>query len=142
MLVALAEVDSLAVRPTEDLDLDVVWAREELLEVDRVVAEGALRLGPGRGERRSKVLRAIDTAHALAAAACDRLDEQRKADAARRRGRLVVVHRLGARHDGHARRDDRRARPGLVAHGLDRRGRRADPRETGSLDLTREAHVF
>jgi hypothetical protein len=39
--VALAEVDDVAVRVAEDLELDVARALEVLLDVDGAVAEGA-----------------------------------------------------------------------------------------------------
>ena len=43
--VALAHVDAVAVAVDRDLDLDVAVLVEPLLEVERVVAEGGLRLG-------------------------------------------------------------------------------------------------
>ncbi len=42
--VALADVDAVAVAVDDDLDLDVAVVLEPLLEVERVVAEGGLRL--------------------------------------------------------------------------------------------------
>ena len=48
---ALAEVDDVAVRVGEHLDLDVPGARDEPLEEQRVVAERARRLAAARGQR-------------------------------------------------------------------------------------------
>ena len=48
--VAFAEGDDVAVRVSEDLDLDMPGAAHELLEVDLVVAEGGQGLVAGGGE--------------------------------------------------------------------------------------------
>ena len=52
--VALAEVDAVAVAVDDDLDLDVAVLVEPLLEVERVVAEGGLRLGAADAQRRPR----------------------------------------------------------------------------------------
>ena len=49
--VALAEMDDVAVRVGEDLDLDVAGAHHGLLQDQLARAEGVLRLGARRGER-------------------------------------------------------------------------------------------
>ena len=49
--VALAQVDDVAVAVAEDLDLDMARALDELLDVERAVAERRLRLGRSRIER-------------------------------------------------------------------------------------------
>ena len=49
--VALAEMDGAAVAVAEHLDFDVARPREIFFQIDRVVAEGGLRLGAGGGER-------------------------------------------------------------------------------------------
>ena len=46
--VALEEVDGLAVQIRQNLDLQVAGATDEALEVDVVLAEGGVRLAPGR----------------------------------------------------------------------------------------------
>ncbi len=57
---ALEEVHGVPVGVGQDLDLDVARARDRLLEVDAVVAEGALRLAAGArdGRRRARRRRA------------------------------------------------------------------------------------
>ena len=78
--VALAEVDAVAVRIEQDLDLDVATALDEALEDEPVVTEGGRRLAPGGGERVGQAAGLADGAHPLAAAAGRRLDEEREAD--------------------------------------------------------------
>ena len=70
------------------------------LDQNGVVAEGAPRLGPGRGQRLGEALGRVDPAHPLAAAAGDRLDENRPADLGRRRRqhRVGLVGAVIARH--------------------------------------------
>jgi hypothetical protein len=46
---ALAQVDAVAVRIAEDLDLDVARLLDELLDEDAVVAEAVARLVAARG---------------------------------------------------------------------------------------------
>ena len=90
----------------EQLDLDVARPREAALEVDAGVAEGGARLrARGRGSPPSRSAGIVDDPHALAAAAGDRLDQQRVADRAGRRG---DVRRPGRRRRAAAR---CRARP-------------------------------
>ena len=74
--VALAEVDAVAVAVEQDLDLDVAGALEEPLEDEPVVVEGGLGLASGGGEVGREAVGEADRAHALAAAAGRRLDEQ------------------------------------------------------------------
>ena len=99
--VALAEVDAVAVRIEEKLDLDVTGAVSEALEEDAVVAEARPRprrrasaSASGRSSGRST------RAHAAAAAAGRGLHEQREAEL---RGRGEPRRRVReAGHDRHA----------------------------------------
>ena len=61
----------------EDLHLDVPRVDHRLLDEDRRVAEGALGLAHADLDRLAQVLAVVDPAHAAAAAAGDRLHEQR-----------------------------------------------------------------
>ena len=65
----------------EDLELDVMGALQELLEVDRLVAERRRREPPRLRERGRQVLGAVDARHPLAAASGGGLDEHGEADA-------------------------------------------------------------
>ena len=77
---ALAEVDDRAVRVGEHLHLDVPRALEVALDEHAVVAERGLRLAPRGVERVGSSSRVgAHDAHALAAAARDRLDDDREA---------------------------------------------------------------
>ena len=131
--VALAEVDAVALGVEQDLDLDVPGAFEEPLEDEPVVVEGGLRLASGGGEFGREAVGEADGAHALAAAAGRRLDQQGVADALGRldeRGvRLVVIVVAGGHGDAEARRQLAARR--LVAHGPDGRGWWPDPADPG-----------
>ena len=81
---ALAEVDEAAVPVAKDLDLDVARAGDQALGVERTVAEGARRLRPAAGEGLGDLGLAAHGAHAASAAARDRLEHDRRADARRR----------------------------------------------------------
>ena len=78
---ALAEMDDVAVRVAQQLDLDVARPLEVALEDQPLVAERSRgpRAAPGRERLGSR--RARDDVHALAAAAGARLDQHREADA-------------------------------------------------------------
>jgi hypothetical protein len=129
--VALAEMNAGAMGIEEELDLDVTRPFEEPLEDQPLVAEGSERLPARGGKRGLEVCRSPDGAHALAAAAGGRLDEDRVADPARRPRQRGVVLRVavvaGNRRDAEALRQ--LPRGGLVAHRPDRRRRRPDPQD-------------
>ena len=74
-----------------------------------------------------------DDAHALAAAAGRRLDDDRQADGQRRGADpgVALIRRRRARHDGHAGPLHPLARAELRAHRRDRFGRRADEDHAG-----------
>ncbi len=75
------------------------------LEHHAAVAEGALGLAARRGERLGQRGRVAHHAHALAAAAGHRLDEERETDRLRlaRQMPLVLLGAEVAGHDRHAR---------------------------------------
>ena len=58
--VALEQVDDVAVRIGEDLDLDVPRARQISFDENPVVAERRRRLALGAVQRRLEILRALD----------------------------------------------------------------------------------
>ena len=82
--VALAEVDDVAVRVGEHLDLDVARVGQVALEVDGRVGEELLALARGALEGVLELVLAERDAEALAAAAARRLDRDRVADRLRR----------------------------------------------------------
>ena len=111
--VALEEVDHVALGVGEDLHLDVPRVGDRLLDEHGRVAEGALALAHADLDRLAQVGLLVHPAHAPAAAAGDRLDEQRVAEVLRGGDQRVdVVVRL----DGAQRR---------YAGGLGRRDARA-----------------
>ena len=79
--VALEEMDRIAVRVGEHLDLDMPRRRDVFLDEHARIAERRLRLALRAFERLGEIAGLVDAPHALAAAARDRLDQHRKADA-------------------------------------------------------------
>ncbi len=101
---------------------------EIFFEIDRVVAEGGLGLGPRDGQRLGQVDGGAGDLHAAPAAARRRLDQHRKADVPGDAHRLVVVGHaaFGARHAGNAERPRGALGLDLVAHDADMFGLGAD----------------
>jgi hypothetical protein len=133
--VALEQVHGVAVRVAEHLHFDVTRPRQVLLDQHAIVAEAARGLALARRERRREVLRALDHAHALAAAARARLEQHRVADPvgfAMQMGRRLVVAVI-AGHERHRRRVHQRLRGRLRAHRGDRVDRRPDERDAGRV---------
>ena len=115
----------------KDLDLDVPWADDVLLDVDRVIAEGALRLTLRGGERGGELGTRVHDAHSLSPAAGRGLEQHGVAELLGDRDRLVGVAE-GRRRAGDDRRtsgDCERARRRLAAHRRDRLRRWTHPDE-------------
>ena len=99
---ALAECDAVSVRVGEDLNLHVARPFDVLLDVDRVVAEGVLRLALRTAECVGNLARLVDDAHPLSAAAGRGLEQHGVAKLGRELLRLLrVLQGFGrAGHDG------------------------------------------
>ncbi len=140
----LAEVDHVAVRVREDLDLDVPRIVEVALDVDGRVREVGGAFALSRLERRRNVGGRCDELETLAPAPCRGLDRDRPADlVADRHHRVRRVHGLGrSGDDRHVRGLHRSTGSRLVAHELDRLGWRADPDETCIPDRPCERGVL
>ena len=67
---AFAQVDDIAVLVAEDLDLDVPWRLDELLDEDALVAKTGFGFTSGRFEAIPRFGRRIGDTHALPAPAC------------------------------------------------------------------------
>ena len=135
---ALAEFEHVAVRVRQHLHLEVAGGSDEAFDQQSVVAEGGGGLATRRLQRGLELLKRADEAHPFAAAAGRGLDQQRQAVLARELGdsrRRRSVEARNHRHPGAAR---RLPRSGLVAHQLDRLGRRPDPAQAGELAGARE----
>ena len=89
--VALAEVDHLAVRVGEDLDLDVARAQQGTFDQQARIAERSLCFAGCGGERGIEGAVVEHQAHAAPAAAGAGLDHQRKAEAQGRRAQCWRV---------------------------------------------------
>src|SRR4029078_10766980 len=101
--VALAEVHDVSVRVAEHLDLDMARPLDELLHVERAVAERSLRFCGGGVHRRGELALAPHYPHPAPASTSACLEETRIAHAPRLRLRSREgIDSLGARHPGHA----------------------------------------
>jgi hypothetical protein len=76
--IALVEVNHVAVGVGQDLHLYVPWAQHRLFQVHRRIPERRFGLPTGCLDRFGQRGAVADSAHTAAAAAGDRLDEQRK----------------------------------------------------------------
>ena len=141
---ALAEVEEVAARVAEDLELDVPRLVEVLLEVDLGVAERLLGLVARRLVGGGELPLVAGDAHAAAAAAGRRLQDDGIADLSREREGLVHrVERTGrARKGRDARGRHRPAGERLVAHLPDRLGRRPDEGDVAVLEDLGEVCVL
>ncbi len=126
--IALAQGDAVAVLVGQDLNLDVTGAQNQLLQVHIAVAERGKRLVLSGHELAFEVGGVVHFAHALTAAASGCLDEHRVAHLL---GELTSFldrfdNAVGAGNRGDAARLHGLAGCGLVTHGIDAVGRRAD----------------
>ncbi len=141
---ALAEVDDVAMRVGEHLDLDVPRLLDELLDEDAVVAEGGTRFRAGERKALPRLRFVLGDAHALAAAAGRGLQHHRIADPL---GDLGGRVRIGNRaemagHRAHAGLGGEFLRLDLVAHRRDRGGRRPDEDDAGLFQRFGEGGIF
>ena len=142
--IALEQVDRVAVRIGEHLDLDVARRRQVFLDQHAVVAEAGFRFALGGSERRGEIGGPLDDLHSLAAAAGGRLDQHGIADRLRfaREHLRVLVVAVIARHerDGGLAHDVLRRR--LRAHRRDRCGGRSDEDDPRARAIARRIPRF
>ena len=141
---ALAEMDGIAMRIGQHLDLDMAWLLDIFLDENAAVAESAYGLVHGGAEDLPELAVGAGDAHALATAAGRGLDHDRVADPARAGDSPLGVRDFAgvARHDGNARPLRKPLALDLVAHGGD--GGRAGPDEhqPRRLDGLDEARIL
>jgi hypothetical protein len=141
---ALIEVDRIALRVAEHLDLDVARRLDVALQQYPVAAERALRLALAAFQVGQEFLQRVHDAHALAAAAVRGLDHQREADArgfACQHLRRLVVAGI-TRHYRHAGRVHEVLGAGLAAHLAHRRGLGTDEGDPGRFHGIGEVRVL
>src|SRR5512142_203486 len=143
--IELAQVDDIAMRICQDLDLNVARIFEQLLQIDVPVAEG--RFGfTARGRKQAwHLFQRAYLPHTLAPAPSGGFDEQWKPDLGSHAQELFVAEcsrALGARHDRHTGRGDRLAGLHLVPHSGDGRRLGTDERDAGSRAFGREGFTL
>ena len=127
----------------QHLDLDVACGRDELLDVDRAVAERRLRLGARRAVRVLEVVRARNEPHSLPAATRGRLEQHGKARVGGRPAKVGEADcAVGAGHERDSGRPHRLFRAHLVPHLLDDRSGRADEDDVVVVARTHELGVL
>ena len=116
--VAFVQVKNAAVRIAENLHFDVLGPGDVFFEKDGRIAESAAGLVAGLVEKRREIAFLAHHAHAAAAAAESRFDDQREADFFRDFDglRAVVDRFLRAGKDRNAELDRQGAGGGFVAH--------------------------
>ena len=141
---ALEQRDDPAVAVAKDLHLDMARPLDELFEKQPVVPESGGRLALRSGSGGFQLPRAPHHAHALAAAARDRLEQHRKADplCLAREGLDILRLAMITGHDGHTGLFHQRFGGGFGAHGADRRGGRPHENQPGGLAGFREIRVL
>ncbi len=140
---ALAAREDVAVVVAEHLDLDVARRRDDLLDVERAVAERRLRLARRALVGVTEIAGFRHEAHAFAAAARRRLEQHREAELLGRRARVDRPgDALGARHERNAGGAHLRLRARLVPHPLHHVRGRADEDEVVVLAGADEVGVL
>src|SRR5258708_19107368 len=143
--VALAQMHRVFMRVGEDLDLDVAWPLEVLLEVDHGVGERRLRLASRHVHGIEQCRLGMHYAHTPAAAAAGGLDDHRVAHLARDTHDFLAVFGQRALRAGNGRYaglGHRRFRADLVAHQADVLGPRADEDEARAFHLLGKVGVL
>src|SRR5690606_38902831 len=142
--VAGAEMHGVALAVAQDLDLDVPRLLQVFLDIDGIVAEGALRLGAGGRDGYRHLLVVAGDFHAAPAAAGGGLDDHRITDLIGEPDRLRRRPDLARRSRNHGNAElNRRLLGGdLVAHDLDMVGGGADEGDLVLGEDLREARVL
>ncbi len=140
----LAQVQGVAVLVGHHLHLDVSGRGQPALGEHRRVAEGSLRLAPGRAHRLGQLVGTRHQAHAPPAPAGRRLDQQRVAHLVGlgRPGRRVVTAQLPAGQGGDPDLFGQALGRQLVAHDGDGLGVGAHPGQPGVEDRPGEPGVL
>jgi hypothetical protein len=136
--VAFAEIDRITVLIGQDLDFDMTRLQQELLHIDRAIAERGQGLAPRHGHGIDELSLAWHDTHATPAATTSRLDDDRIADRTRHARDLVRILGQGpirTWHHGHACLFHGGLGGNLVAHQTDRVGLGTDEDEAGTFDL-------
>ena len=142
--IALEQVDDIAVAVAEHLHLDMAGRGDPLFQQHFVIGEAGLRLAAATLQIRFEIFGLVDLAHALAAAARDRLDQHGVADGVgfllQPFGRLVCAQIAGRNRD--ARFHHQRLGSILEPHRLDARRLGTHPDQPGINHGLRETGIF
>ena len=142
--VALAEVNHVALAVAQYLHLDMAWIGEVFFHVHVAVAKSRFCFGRGHGVAGLEFVFVARDFHALAAAACHRLDKDGEADFFGKREAFVRVLQDAGRagDEGQAEFPHGVFRHRLVAHAGDVFGRGADEGEVVFLHHARKFLVL
>ena len=143
--VAFTQPDRVAEGVGQDLDLDVARVLQELLHVDRGIAEGGAGLGAGGLYGVDQRCLGVHHAHAAAAATAGGLDDHGVTDQPSLADDLLGVVGQGAfaaRDAGHAALDHGLLGGDLVAHRADRLRCRPDEDKAAFFDTLGEVGVL
>src|SRR5438876_4416502 len=137
---ALAERENVAVGVSEDLNLDVPRPFDELLEIDPIVSEGALRFSPSRVESAGNIVWCRHYSHSLATASGSSFEQHRVPELLRDLFCFRCVgERLGcSRNYGNAIRYCKRPSRGLASQSSDCFGWWTNPDNTRITNGSRE----
>ncbi len=143
------QVEHIALTVAQHLHLDMLGARDILLEKDRGIAKGPLRFALRFIEQGIEIACLVHHAHATPASAESRLDDQRKSNIRRDlQGHAPVAHRvLRAGQSRNLQLLRQRARRHLVTHEFEQVRLRADeldarrPARAGEIRILREEPV-
>ncbi len=142
--IAFAEMNGLAVSVAQNLDFDMARLFKKFFEIDRIIAESGLGLGPRRFDRGGKIMRRARDFHAASAAARRRLYKNRKTQRPGDDRRLLIAgDRAGrARHAGNTKPDCRRFGLDLIAHEPDMLRFRPHESDVMILENLREPRIL
>jgi len=127
----------------EHLEFNVAGMRDIALQDQTPITKGMLGFAPGGSCGFDELRQLVHHAHALAAAASSRFDQQREANfggGCFQRSR--IVYPLVARRNRHASCFHARTRPALITHGFNRFRRRPNKNQPGLLHRAGKIGIF
>src|SRR5579883_1503857 len=128
----------------EDLNLNVAWLIDILLDVDVTIVESRRCLGLRHHHLLREIVHIVNDTHTTASTASHGFDDDRKPNRFGNLTRLINIlyNAIGAADNGHTCFTHRVLSAGLIPHGLDHIRFGADEDETGSVADIRELGIL